>query len=269
MTDKRYYVYVYIDPRNYEEFYYGKGCGSRRLAHKNQEGDSDKLKRIHAIRDEHLEPVIRTIAAGLTEVEAHLIETTLIWKLGRTLTNKSAGYYVSKFRPQNTLHKDVPGFDFQSQIYYVNVGHGGTRKWEDCREYGFLSAGGGPRFRDQITGINPGDVVVAYVKGRGYVGVGKVKSPAVRYLDYRVDGYSLDELDLESREMAKGADDPDKSEYVLSVKWVNSVPRDKGKWKKSSGLYTTQLVRASLANQPKTLKFLEKAFSVDLTKLAR
>lgn len=28
-----YYVYVYIDPRNYEEFYYGKGKGSRKNAH--------------------------------------------------------------------------------------------------------------------------------------------------------------------------------------------------------------------------------------------
>jgi len=24
-----YYVYVYIDPRNHEEFYYGQGVGSR------------------------------------------------------------------------------------------------------------------------------------------------------------------------------------------------------------------------------------------------
>ena len=28
-----YYVYVYIDPRNHEEFYYGKGVGSRKDAH--------------------------------------------------------------------------------------------------------------------------------------------------------------------------------------------------------------------------------------------
>jgi hypothetical protein len=25
-----YYVYVYIDPRNFEEFYYGKGRGNRK-----------------------------------------------------------------------------------------------------------------------------------------------------------------------------------------------------------------------------------------------
>ena len=28
-----YYVYVYIDPRNFHEFYYGKGKGSRKDAH--------------------------------------------------------------------------------------------------------------------------------------------------------------------------------------------------------------------------------------------
>lgn len=28
-----YYVYVYIDPRNHEEFYYGKGRGARKGAH--------------------------------------------------------------------------------------------------------------------------------------------------------------------------------------------------------------------------------------------
>ena len=29
-----YYVYVLIDPRNFEEFYYGKGKGSRKDVHK-------------------------------------------------------------------------------------------------------------------------------------------------------------------------------------------------------------------------------------------
>jgi hypothetical protein len=31
-----YYVYVYIDPRNFEEFYYGKGKASRKDAHLNE-----------------------------------------------------------------------------------------------------------------------------------------------------------------------------------------------------------------------------------------
>lgn len=33
------------------------------------------------------EPIIRVVAKGLTEREALLVETTLIWKLGRDLTN--------------------------------------------------------------------------------------------------------------------------------------------------------------------------------------
>lgn len=74
-----FYVYVYIDPRNYEEFYYGKGRGARRLAHLFDETDSEKVARIRAIRKEGSEPIVRTIAAGLTEPEALLIETTLIW----------------------------------------------------------------------------------------------------------------------------------------------------------------------------------------------
>jgi len=71
-----FYVYVYVDPRNYEEFYYGKGKGARRVAHLTDETDSEKVARINAIRKEGLDPIVRTIAAGLTEQEALLIETT-------------------------------------------------------------------------------------------------------------------------------------------------------------------------------------------------
>jgi hypothetical protein len=49
---KDYYVYVYIDPRNYEEFYYGKGKGSRKDAHLNDTSDSAKAKRILDIKIE-------------------------------------------------------------------------------------------------------------------------------------------------------------------------------------------------------------------------
>jgi hypothetical protein len=44
-----YYVYVYIDPRNYEEFYYGKGKGSRKEYHLLDNSDSEKTRRISLI----------------------------------------------------------------------------------------------------------------------------------------------------------------------------------------------------------------------------
>jgi hypothetical protein len=84
-----FYVYVYIDPRNFEAFYYGKGTGSRKNVHLSDQRDSEKVKRIKAIKKEGLEPIIKVIANGLTEKEALLVEKTLIWKLGRNLTNLS------------------------------------------------------------------------------------------------------------------------------------------------------------------------------------
>jgi len=122
-----FFVYVYVDPRNYEEFYYGKGKGARRVAHLSDETDSEKVARINAIRKEGLDLVVRTIAAGLTEHEYLLIETTLIWKLGKNLTNIASGRFVSLFRPHNTLDKELPSFDFQNGVYLVNVGEGPTR----------------------------------------------------------------------------------------------------------------------------------------------
>ena len=65
-----YYVYVYIDPRNLEEFYFGKGRGSRKDAHLSDKGDSEKARRIGAIRKAGLNPTIRVIARGLSEHDA-------------------------------------------------------------------------------------------------------------------------------------------------------------------------------------------------------
>ena len=88
-----YYVYVYIDPRNLEEFYFGKGKGSRKDVHLSEESDSEKARRIAAIQKEGLEPTIRVIARNLSERDALLVEKTLLWKLGRQLTNVSSGSY--------------------------------------------------------------------------------------------------------------------------------------------------------------------------------
>lgn len=136
-----YYVYVYIDPRNFEEFYYGKGTGSRKQSHLNDDSDTEKVKRIKAIKSAGFEPIIKVIARNLDENEAFLIEKTLIWKLGKNLTNISSGRFAEKFRPHHTLHLDLSGFDFRNGLYYVNVGEGIHRCWEDCKNFGSLSAG--------------------------------------------------------------------------------------------------------------------------------
>ena len=45
-----YYAYVYIDPRNLKEFYFGKGKGSRMKAHVSDSSDLEKAHRKSDLR---------------------------------------------------------------------------------------------------------------------------------------------------------------------------------------------------------------------------
>src|SRR5258708_2045006 len=129
-----YYVYVYIDPRDYTEFYYGMGRGNRKEAHLLDKSDSEKAQTIRSIRDAGLDPVIKVIAKGLTQEEAFLVEKTLIWKLGRNLTNISSGKYAGKFRKHKTLHVDLHGFDHEVGLYFFNIGDRSAREWRDWED---------------------------------------------------------------------------------------------------------------------------------------
>ena len=262
-----YYVYVYIDPRNHEEFYYGKGAGSRKDAHLEDQSDSEKAKRIADIRKEGLVPLVRVIARGLSEAEALLVEKTLLWKLGKWTTNIATGYFADKFRPHNTLHKELSGFDFRKGFYYYNVGEGSHRNWEDYVEFGFISAGQGVRWQDAMLGFNEGDAFAAYLKGRGFVGVGRILSRARMIREVRIKGRPLLELPLRCRKMDDNCDDAVRSEYVCLVEWLMSVTREQAKWRSVPKLYTTTHVRASLDGQPETVKFIEQEFAVSIREL--
>jgi hypothetical protein len=262
-----FYVYVYIDPRNFEEFYFGKGTGSRKDAHLVDASDSEKTRRISAIRKAGLEPIIRVIARDLSEHDALLVEKTLLWKLGRQLTNVTSGHYSEKFRPHNTMHLELSGFDFQSGIYYYNVGEGPHRNWDDYRRYGFISAGQGARWRDAMLGFQKGDVVAAYLKRRGFVGVGVAADRAKPIRDVKINGRPLLSLELRCKNMGDNIESNERCEYVVPVTWAAAVDRADAKWQGKSGLYTTTHVRASLDSQPKTIAFLDREFGVSVRDL--
>lgn len=259
-----YYVYVYIDPRNFEEFYYGKGKGSRKDTHLGDKSDSQKAKRISEIKKEGFTPIIRVIAKDLTEQEALLVEKTLLWKLGKWSTNISSGHFADKFRPHNTLHKELSGFDFQNGLYYYNVGEGPHRNWGDYIQFGFISAGQGTRWRGAMLGFNVGDVFVAYLKRHGFVGVGQIKQCAKMIRDVSINKKRLLRLPLRCHNMADNCDNRDLSEYVCLVNWLKVVPRDQAKWRANPKLYTTTHVRASLDGQQETVKFVEKQFGISI-----
>ncbi len=268
-TGHDYYVYVYIDPRNNEEFYYGKGRGNRKLAHLLAEGDSAKVRCIKDIRKEGETPRIKVIAADLTEEQAFLVESTLLWKLGKALTNATSGVFASKFRPHNTLHRELPGFDFDHGIYLVNVGEGIHRCWADSRRYGFLSAGQQRKYSEQLEGLQAGDVVVAYLNKHGYVGIGIVEKPPMRIRDFRWKGKPLSECRLQQPNIYENSDYVDASEYLVTVLWKKTVDAELARWKPKGGLFTTRLVRASLANQTKTLRFVESEFGIKFKSLIK
>jgi len=111
------YVYVYIDPRNSEPFYIGKGKGSRLFSHLNELIQSKKVRRIQEIRDEGFEPEVKVVRFGLTNSQATLVEAALIdfYGLGK-LTNIKSGYHKGTFGLLNS--KDVISM-FQAE--YVEV----------------------------------------------------------------------------------------------------------------------------------------------------
>ena len=257
-----FYVYCYIDPRNLEEFYYGKGKGSMSLAHLLDQGKSEKTARIKQIRAAGVEPTIRIIATDLTEDQALLVETALIWKLGKWLTNENAGHYARKFRPQNTLHTKLVGFDFSHRIHFFNVGEFEHRSWDDCRTYGFLSAGYGLKYANQARQLHVGDVVVAYLSKYGYVEIGRVTAEAVPARDFRIGNRSLEQMkkQLKAPKVLHDSDDDEQCEWVIRVKWLVKKQREAALRK--PGLFTTPQVRASLANQRKTLRYIEGEWGV-------
>lgn len=191
-----------------------------------------------------------------------------MWKLGKLTTNVATGHFADKFRPPNTLHKELSGFDYQNGIYYYNVGEGDHRNWDDYVKFSFISAGQGTRWRNSILGFNPGDIFAAYLKRHGFVGIGRIKSKAEMARDVRVDEKPLLSLPLLCRNMDDNSDDDELSEYVCLVDWIKTFPRNKAKRRSTPKLFTTTHVRASLDGQPDTITFLDEAFGVNLREMA-
>ena len=90
----RYYVYLYIDPRNEQPFYVGKGQGGRALSHLSEAAESRKCARIAELRAEGKQPRIDILAHGLRDEEtAFRIEAAVIDLFGlAALTNEVRGW---------------------------------------------------------------------------------------------------------------------------------------------------------------------------------
>lgn len=88
------YVYLYLDPRDSEVFYVGKGRGNRAFTHLEDTSGADKVERIREVREAGHEPVIELLVHGLeTSEEAYRVEAAVIDLLDTDqLTNAVRGW---------------------------------------------------------------------------------------------------------------------------------------------------------------------------------
>ncbi len=265
--DTSYYVYAYVDPRDYEIVYIGKGKGERKNAHFARKEGSAKEERLYEIKRAGLEPNVRVIAASLTEEQALLVEKALIWSWGESLANVSGGFFAEKFRPRKTLHTELPGFDTKRGIFFVNMHEYENRRWDDARKYGYVAAGFGRKWSEQLDRLEVGSIVAAYVAGAGYAGIGRVTAKAVPARDFRYRGRPLKASMLAGPKLLHHPHDDEKCDYLVGVDWINSVSKEDAVFRSKSGLFTPRLVVASLAEQMKTLEFLEQHFRVKFNRL--
>lgn len=135
-----------------------------------------------------------------------------------------------------------PKDEWNGRDFYVSIGEGEHRSWEDCRRYGFISAGQGRWFSGTLKNLAPGHRVFACIPGTGYVGVGTVRERAVPVRDYFVElnGQRVPILaaPLNAPHMDESADDPEKAEYVVRVDWIQTLPAHQAIWEK--GMFANQ-----------------------------
>lgn len=94
----KFYVYIYIDPRNGIPFYIGKGKSGRLFAHLDDQSDTEKVVRIAEIRQSGLEPQIEILRYGLSDSEALLVESAAIDLISKeNLTNRVVGHHSRSY----------------------------------------------------------------------------------------------------------------------------------------------------------------------------
>jgi hypothetical protein len=148
--------------------------------------------------------------------------------------------------------------------FYVSLGEGEHRNWDDCRKYGFVSGGGGKWYSQTLKLLFPGSRVFVNIPKTGYVGVGTVKEPAGPVKDFKVmvDGREMPILDapLAAPKVGENAGDSDLCEHLVRVEWIKAVPRTEAYWEK--GLFALQHTACRLTSSF-TIERLSQHFELD------
>lgn len=148
--------------------------------------------------------------------------------------------------------------------FYISLGEGEHRSWDDCKKYGFVSGGNGKWYSQTLKLLFPGSRVFVNIPKTGYVGVGIVKDTVVPIKDFKVslDGQetSILQLPLIAPKMDDNMDDPDLCEYLVRIEWIKTVPRSAAYWEK--GLFALQHTACRMTSSF-TIERLSQHFGLD------
>jgi hypothetical protein len=112
--------------------------------------------------------------------------------------------------------------------FYHSYGVSETRSWEDAVEYGFICGGGAAWYSRTLKQLSPGDRIWVNVPSTGYVGVGRVTGHAQPITEFEVATKDGDKPVLEVAKRgtyhAEFIHDPERCEYFVPVKWLQTVP---------------------------------------------
>ncbi len=116
--------------------------------------------------------------------------------------------------------------------FYASFGQSGTRSWAEAVKYGFISAGGGEWYSNTLALLNAGDRVWVKAPSFGFVSVGRVMGSPEPASSFRVrtpegERPALDVL-TQGTYHREFANDPKRSEYFVPVRWLDTVPIEKG-----------------------------------------
>lgn len=143
--------------------------------------------------------------------------------------------------------------------FYISLGEGEHRNWEDCQKYGFISGGQGKWYSQTLKLLFIGSRIFVNIPKTGYVGVGIVKETAVPVREFKItkniensesatgaEQIPILDAPLKAPQMNDNADDLDLCEYLVRVEWIKTLPRNKAYWEK--GLFAIQHTACRLSS---------------------
>ena len=132
--------------------------------------------------------------------------------------------------------------EWNGRDFYVSLGEYDDANWDDCVEYGFITASGGKRYTRSFDNLFPDARVFVNIPKTGFVGVGIVEQENQTVDTFMVerDGKQVPILNapLKAKDMSKNIGDRDVCSNLVRIRWLQTKTREEAHWEK--GLFASQ-----------------------------